>query len=45
MFRPVAFAFLGLTSLVLAGCKDRYKAVVDQQLANWKEITSILRKL
>ena len=43
MSRSVAFAVVGVAALVCAGCRDRYKDVADQQVANWKEIAGILR--
>ena len=43
MSRSVAFAVVGLAALVCGGCGDRYKDVADKQVANWKEIASILR--
>ena len=43
MFRFVAFAVVGVAALVCGGCRDRYKDVADQQVANWKEIAGILR--
>jgi hypothetical protein len=43
MSRSVALALVGLSTILLAGCRDRYKDVADQQIANWKEVASILR--
>lgn len=43
MSRFVALAVAGFATFLLAGCRDRYKDVVDKQVANWNEIASILR--
>jgi len=45
MCRSGAFAVVGLAALVCSGCGDRYKDVADKQVANWKEITGILREV
>jgi hypothetical protein len=45
MLRFVALAVVGLLAAALSGCKDRYKDVIDQQVANWKEITGVLREV
>jgi hypothetical protein len=36
-------AVVGFTTILLAGCRDRYKDIADQQIANWKEVARILR--